>query len=56
MLCPDPIDHDDGSCYYIDTYNVQFYGGKKNFRQTIRQCTNTETPRLDRFTYRLTQA
>ena len=26
-----PIDHDDGSCYYLDSYNVQFYGAKKNY-------------------------
>ena len=29
-----PIDHDDGSCYWTDSYNVQFYGAKKNYRQT----------------------
>jgi hypothetical protein len=26
-----PIDHDDGSCYYEDSYNFLVYGGKKNF-------------------------
>ena len=26
-----PIDHDDGSCYYYDTYNYLVYGGYKNF-------------------------
>ena len=26
-----PIDHDDGSCYYRDTYNVLAYGGAKNY-------------------------
>ncbi len=26
-----PIDHDDGSCFYEDSYNFQIYGGKKNF-------------------------
>jgi len=26
-----PIDHDDGSCFYEDSYNVQVYGGKKNY-------------------------
>ena len=26
-----PIDHDDGSCYYEDTYNYLVYGGYKNF-------------------------
>ena len=26
-----PIDHDDGSCYYYDTYNYLIYGGYKNF-------------------------
>ncbi|KAK8801174.1 hypothetical protein WA158_001944 [Blastocystis sp. Blastoise] len=26
-----PIDHDDGSCYWNDTYNVLAYGGWKNF-------------------------
>ena len=25
-----PIDHDDGSCYYLDTYNYLIYGGYKN--------------------------
>jgi hypothetical protein len=26
-----PIDHDDGSCFYEDSYNFQIYGGKKNY-------------------------
>lgn len=26
-----PIDHDDGSCYYIDRYNYLVYGGYKNY-------------------------
>ena len=26
-----PIDHDDGSCYYTDTYNFLVYGGYKNY-------------------------
>ena len=26
-----PIDHDDGSCYYYDTYNYLAYGGYKNY-------------------------
>ncbi|CAF1254726.1 unnamed protein product [Rotaria sordida] len=26
-----PIDHDDGSCFYEDSYNFQVYGGKKNY-------------------------
>jgi len=26
-----PLDHDDGSCFYEDSYNFQVYGGKKNF-------------------------
>ena len=26
-----PIDHDDGSCYYEDTFNYLVYGGYKNF-------------------------
>ena len=26
-----PLDHDDGSCYYEDTYNYLVYGGYKNF-------------------------
>ena len=26
-----PIDHDDGSCYYYDTFNYLVYGGYKNF-------------------------
>jgi hypothetical protein len=25
-----PIDHDDGSCFYEDSYNFQIYGSKKN--------------------------
>ena len=25
-----PIDHDDGSCYYYDTFNFLVYGGSKN--------------------------
>ena len=29
--CLWPIDHDDGSCFYEDSYNFQVYGGKKNF-------------------------
>jgi hypothetical protein len=28
-LCP--IDHDDGSCFYEDSYNFLVYGGKKNY-------------------------
>ena len=26
-----PIDHDDGSCFYEDSYNFQVYGAKKNY-------------------------
>jgi hypothetical protein len=26
-----PIDHDDGSCFYEDSYNFLVYGGKKNY-------------------------
>lgn len=26
-----PLDHDDGSCYYYDTYNYLVYGGCKNY-------------------------
>ena len=26
-----PIDHDDGSCYYYDSYNYLVYGGYKNY-------------------------
>jgi hypothetical protein len=26
-----PIDHDDGSCFYEDSYNFQVYGGKKTY-------------------------
>ena len=26
-----PLDHDDGSCFYEDSYNFQIYGGKKNY-------------------------
>jgi hypothetical protein len=26
-----PLDHDDGSCYYYDTYNYLVYGGYKNY-------------------------
>ena len=29
--CLWPIDHDDGSCFYGDSYNFHVYGGKKNF-------------------------
>jgi hypothetical protein len=28
--CIWPIDHDDGSCFYEDSYNFLVYGGKKN--------------------------
>ena len=27
-----PIDHDDGSCFYEDSYNFLVYGGKKNYK------------------------
>jgi hypothetical protein len=26
-----PIDHDDGSCFYEDSYSYLVYGGKKNY-------------------------
>jgi hypothetical protein len=26
-----PIDHDDGSCFYEDSYNFLLYGGRKNY-------------------------
>ena len=26
-----PLDHDDGSCFYEDSYNFLIYGGKKNY-------------------------
>jgi len=26
-----PLDHDDGSCFFEDSYNFQIYGGKKNY-------------------------
>ncbi|UJR20449.1 hypothetical protein I4U23_023578 [Adineta vaga] len=26
-----PLDHDDGSCFYEDSYNFMIYGGKKNY-------------------------
>ena len=26
-----PLDHDDGSCFYEDSYNFLVYGGKKNY-------------------------
>ena len=26
-----PLDHDDGTCYYFDTYNFLVYGGFKNY-------------------------
>jgi hypothetical protein len=26
-----PLDHDDGSCYYYDTFNFMIYGGYKNY-------------------------
>ena len=29
--CTWPIDHDDGSNHYLDSYNVLWYGGAKNF-------------------------
>ncbi|CAF3264826.1 unnamed protein product [Rotaria socialis] len=29
--CVWPIDHDDGSCFYEDSYNFLVYGGKKNY-------------------------
>jgi hypothetical protein len=29
--CIWPIDHDDGSCLYEDSYNFHVYGGKKNY-------------------------
>ena len=29
--CTWPLDHDDGSCYYFDTFNFLTYGGYKNF-------------------------
>ena len=29
--CLHPLDHDDGSCYYYDTYNYLIYGGYKNY-------------------------
>jgi hypothetical protein len=29
--CLYPIDHDDGSSFYEDSYNFQIYGGKKNY-------------------------
>ena len=29
--CVWPLDHDDGSCFYEDSYNFLIYGGKKNF-------------------------
>ena len=27
-----PLDHDDGSCFYEDSYNFLMYGGKKNYK------------------------
>lgn len=40
-----PIDHDDGSCYWVDHSNVQIYGAKKNYlgwyiNQSINQSFN----------------
>ena len=35
-----PIDHDDGSCYYTDTYNFLVYGGYKNFLGHSKTVTN----------------
>ena len=29
--CTWPIDHDDGSNHYLDSYNVLWYGGAKNY-------------------------
>ena len=33
-----PLDHDDGSCYYYDTYNVLVYGGFKNYLGHSKIC------------------
>ena len=35
-----PIDHDDGSCYYYDTYNYLVYGGYKNYLGHSKTVTN----------------
>ena len=35
-----PIDHDDGSCYYTDTYNFLVYGGYKNYLGHSKTVTN----------------
>ncbi|XP_065920298.1 uncharacterized protein [Dysidea avara] len=35
-----PIDHDDGSCYYTDTYNFLVYGGYKNYLGHSKTATN----------------
>jgi len=35
-----PIDHDDGSCYYTDTYNFLVYGGYKNHLGNSKTVTN----------------
>ena len=34
------IDHDDGSCYYTDTYNFLVYGGYKNYLGHSKTVTN----------------
>ncbi len=35
-----PIDHDDGSAYYLDSYNLLVYGGYKNFLGHSKVVTN----------------
>jgi len=35
-----PIDHDDGSCYYTDSYNLLVYGGYKNYLGHSKTATN----------------
>ena len=35
-----PLDHDDGSCYYTDTYNFLVYGGYKNYLGHSKTVTN----------------
>ena len=35
-----PIDHDDGTCYYTDKYNVIAYGGAKNYLGHSKISTN----------------
>lgn len=41
-LCSLCLDHDDGTCYYHDTYNFMAYGGYKNYLGTTQQKTTED--------------